>query len=83
MRTSALGPSRPGSGKCFGMYKTPWLAKSNGEPTSSICTFAGSISSSAISATSASFPTRKPMLLAIASKLFPTVSVADVAITGV
>ena len=81
-RTSWLKPSRPGSGKCFGKYKTPWLAKSKGEPTSSICTFAGSISSLATSV-SGSLPTKKPIDLAIASKEFPTVRVADVAITGV
>ena len=79
---STLGPSRPGSGRCLGRYNIPWFAKSNGDPTSSICTLAGSISPSSTSA-SASSPTTKPILRAIASKPLPTVRVADVAITGV
>ena len=77
-----LGPSRPGSGKCFGIYKTPWLAKSKGEPTSSICTFAGSTSPALLSLFNSS-PTRKPILFAKALNELPTVNVADVAITGV
>ena len=82
VNTSWLGPSRPGSGKCLGMYKTPWFAKSKGLPTSSICTFAGSTSPSESSALISSL-TKKPMLFAMASKPLPTVSVAEVAITGV
>ncbi|CAB4613061.1 unannotated protein [freshwater metagenome] len=85
---SLLGPSRPGSGICFGRYNAPCLAKSNGEPTSNICTFAGSISpASNSSSSSESSPldslTTKPIDLAIESKDLPTESVALVAITGV
>ena len=80
--TSGCTPSRPGSGRCFGKYRTPWLAKSKGEPTSNIATLLGSISPSSLVASS-SPPTVKPIDLAIASIELPTLKVADVAITGV
>ena len=55
VRASFAGPSRPGSAKWRGKYNIPCEAKSKGDPTSSICTLAGSTapllssSSSAIS----------------------------------